>query len=307
MAVPPEPANRQSAELLSARLPPLLVAAERVAATVAQGVHGRRRIGMGESFWQFRRYEAGDATQRIDWRQTAKTQAVFVREFEWEASQTVWLWRDGSASMAYRSSVDLPTKRERAELLLLALASLLSRAGERVALLGGDTPPATGRVNLDRIALTLARGADTPGAAGGLPVPAPLPRHAELVLIGDFLAPLSDIHKTVSGFAQRSIRGHLLQVLDPAEHTLPFAGRVRFAGLEDERDTLVPRVESLRDAYLERLMSHLDGLAALAREVGWSYAWHRSDHPAQPALLSLYGALAGTPPREPAIAFGEGG
>ncbi len=47
---------RQRAEALAATLPPLLVAAERVAATVAQGVHGRRRAGMGESFWQFRRY-----------------------------------------------------------------------------------------------------------------------------------------------------------------------------------------------------------------------------------------------------------
>ena len=307
MAVPPEAVSRQAAETLAARLPPLLVAAERVAATVAQGVHGRRRIGMGESFWQFRRYETGDATQRIDWRQTAKTQTVFVREFEWEASQTVWLWRDGSASMEYRSSPELSTKRERAELLLLALASLLSRAGERVALLGGDTLPATGRVNLDRIALRLVRRDDTAEATDGLPSPAPLPRHAELVLIGDFLAPLTDIHKIVTGFAQRGVHGHLLQVLDPAEHTLPFAGRVRFAGLEDEQDTLVPRVESLRDAYLERLMSHLDGLAAMAREVGWSYAWHRSDHPAQPALLSLYGALAGTPPSVPAVAFDEVG
>src|SRR3546814_10094315 len=48
------------------RSPPLLVAAERVAATVEQGVHGRRRVGPGDAFWQFRRYSPGDAISRID-------------------------------------------------------------------------------------------------------------------------------------------------------------------------------------------------------------------------------------------------
>ncbi|HIP80173.1 MAG TPA: DUF58 domain-containing protein, partial [Kiloniellaceae bacterium] len=40
---------RHRAEQLAATLPPLLVAAERVASTVAQGVHGRRRVGQGET------------------------------------------------------------------------------------------------------------------------------------------------------------------------------------------------------------------------------------------------------------------
>src|SRR3546814_17841698 len=61
------------------RSPPLLVAAERVAATVEQGVHGRRRVGPGDAFWQFRRYSPGDAISRIDSRQTAKRTHTFIR------------------------------------------------------------------------------------------------------------------------------------------------------------------------------------------------------------------------------------
>src|SRR5437762_10149876 len=83
-------------EQLAATLPPLLVAAQRVASTVAQGVHGRRRVGQGETFWQFRQYAPGDAARSIDWRQSAKTDRMFVRETEWEAAQSVWLWRDGT-------------------------------------------------------------------------------------------------------------------------------------------------------------------------------------------------------------------
>src|SRR3546814_18661461 len=64
---------RHRAEQLAATLPPLLVAAERVAATVAQGVHGRRRVGQGETFWQYRHYDFGDQPQSLDWRPSAKS------------------------------------------------------------------------------------------------------------------------------------------------------------------------------------------------------------------------------------------
>ena len=63
---PPRPDIHRKAEDLAAGLPPLLVAAERVASTVSQGVHGRRRVGQGETFWQFRRYQPEDSTQLID-------------------------------------------------------------------------------------------------------------------------------------------------------------------------------------------------------------------------------------------------
>jgi len=105
---PPLWAQQSRAEHLASRFPPLMVAAERVATTVAQGVHGRRRVGQGETFWQFRDYELGDTPQLIDWRQSAKSDRVFVRELEWEAAQSVWIWRDLSPSTDWRSSAALP-------------------------------------------------------------------------------------------------------------------------------------------------------------------------------------------------------
>jgi uncharacterized protein (DUF58 family) len=295
--------TRQRAEQLAATLPPLLVAAERVASTVEQGVHGRRRVGQGETFWQFRRYQPGDPTQKIDWRQSAKADPTFIREMEWAAAQSVWLWRDGSSSMRYRSDGDLPEKLERAELLMLALAALLTRGGERIALLGSGLLPSTGRAALNRMAQQLGL-ADA--AATDLPPHAPLPRHAQVVLIGDFLAPLPEIDATIRRFAEHGVRGHLLQVLDPAEETLPFAGRVRFEGLEGEGDLLLSRVESVRDDYIGRMHAHHDGLAALARAAGWTLSSHRTDRPPQSALLTLFlllsepvGPPMGPPPGGP--------
>ncbi|MEI6559944.1 MAG: DUF58 domain-containing protein [Rhodospirillaceae bacterium] len=279
-------AVRQRAEQLAARLPPLLVAAHRIAATVAAGVHGRRRAGRGDGFWQFRRYQSGDAAALIDWRQSARTQPLYVRETEREAAQSVWLWADRSGSMDYRSAAALPgAKREHAELLLLALGVLLVRAGERVALLGGGQRPGAGAPALEGLALAL------PERTAGLPEPEALPRHARLVLVGDLLSPLAETGQLIGRFSARGVRGHLLQVLDPAEETLPFSGRVAFSGFEGEETLLVPRVETVRAAYHARLAGHRAGLAALARDAGWSFAVHRTDRPPQAALLALVTVL----------------
>lgn len=282
------------AERLGAVLPPLLVRATRVAATVAQGVHGRRRVGSGDTFWQFRHYAPGDAAQRIDWRRSAKSDALFVRETEWEAAASVWLWCDLSPSMSYRSSRSLPEKGDRAALLLLALATLLVRGEEHVALLGTGTAPRPGRPALDRMALLLERRAAGLDAheSTSLPPYELLPRHAQLVLIGDLLAPLEEIDDLVRRYAARGVKGHLVQVLDPAEETLPFAGRNRFEGLEDEGEVLIRRTESVRSAYLDRLQAHRAGLHAIVRACGWDLALHRTDKAPEQTLLALYAHLA---------------
>jgi uncharacterized protein (DUF58 family) len=164
------------AEALGARLPPLMVAAQRVAETVAAGAHGRRRVGLGESFWQFRPYQTGDTIERIDWRQSAKGDRLYIRETEWAAAQTVWLWRDAAPGMSYSSARGLPTKRERAELLLMALASLLVRGGERIALLGGGRLPASGKAALGAVLAGLAR--ETPLTAANRESPSPASRRS---------------------------------------------------------------------------------------------------------------------------------
>jgi uncharacterized protein (DUF58 family) len=269
-----------------------MVAAERVAATVAQGVHGRRRVGQGESFWQFRPFVAGDASSRIDWRQSAKSDRTFIRETEWEAAQTVALWRDASASMHWRSRDAATEKVERASLLLLALASLLLRGGERVLPIGGSAQgrarPLAGRAGLDRLAMTLA--SDATGA--GLPPATDVPRHARVVLFGDFLSPLERVRETLGRLAAIPAGGHLVQILDPAEAALPFRGRVRFVGVEQDGETLVPRAESVRDVYAQRLAAHQAGLAAFAAAAGFTFGVHHTDHPPEAALLGLYTALA---------------
>ncbi len=292
-AANPAAVLRQRAEQAAATLPPLLIAAERIAATVLQGVHGRRRVGQGETFWQFRTYQPSDSVQSIDWRQTGKGDRAYVRENEWEAAESIWIWCDASPSMEYRSERNLPTKAERAAILALALASLLTRAGELVGALGRDPAllrPGAGRALMNRLAVAFALPADP--TAPSIPAVDPLPRHSRLAMVGDLLSPADEIERIVRGYAARGVRGALVQVLDPAEATLPFAGRVRFQSLEGEDDVLIGRVETVREEYLRLMDAHRAALADIARHAGWAFITHHTDQPPQAALLGLHQALA---------------
>lgn len=284
--------NKAEAAAIAQRLPPLLLAAERIAATVEQGVHGRRRTGPGEVFWQYRTYYPGDELKRLDWRASAKTDRLYLRQLEWSASQSVYLWCDLSASMDYASRRDLPTKAERAQVLALALASVLARAGERVGLLGHPEPPSAGRNVTERLAERLFVDARDPKHAASLPPRTELPAHSHALLIGDFLSPTDDLQDVMARFASRNIHGHLLQILDPAEQAMPFTGRVRFLGLEQEGDMLMSRAEAVREQYQTRLATHQQSLRDLARHAGWSMTVHVTDQAPASSVLELYQWLA---------------
>lgn len=279
-------ALQHEAEGLSATLPPLLVEADHLAASVSLGVHGRRRTGTGESFWQFRRYRSEDAVTAIDWRQSAKSQHLFVREREWEAAQTVWLWRDGGVNMEFASQKNAVTKKARADLLLLALASLLIRGGERVGYWGNGDPAAASKVSLSRIARRLMHASSTDSE----PRSAPVLRGAQLVWFGDFLDPGTEAAMT--RISRAGIEGHLVRIVDPAEEEFPFTGRTRFEMARQESE-IFGRAERLQAAYRARFVAHGELIAAAASRLGWTSTVHRTDHAPQAALISLYAAIGG--------------
>jgi uncharacterized protein (DUF58 family) len=278
---------QDEAEALSSTLPPLMVEAERLASAVSIGIHGRRKAGMGESFWQFRRFRAEDPSTAIDWRQSAKSQHLFVREREWEVAQSVWFWRDGSPGMRFKSGS--VTKMDRASLLALALASALVRGGERIALLGQPHAPASSRVALRRIGYVLS---DIPSAAA-LPPNTPLSRNAQFVWFSDFLSPLTQIEAVLRRMTQSGSAGYLVHIIDPAEEDFPYEGRTRFEAPGADMVETLGRAESVAAAYRTRFKAHAETVALLASKLGWNYLAHRTDRSPQTALIALYAGMSG--------------
>lgn len=282
------------AHALADRLPELVLEAARISSTVTHGSHGRRRAGPGETFWQFRQYQTGDAAHLVDWRRSASSDHLFIREREWEAAHTIWLWPDISPSMAYHSHLTPVCKSDRALVIMFAVAEMLVRSGERVAVMGLTQPSASRKVTT-RIAELLSANLRQHGLTQSAPPPQRIGRFSSTVWVSDFLDPIDTIARRVEELAGNGSTGHLVQVLDPAEETLPFHGRTEFIGVEDASRWLTDRAEGLRERYRERLLAQRAALQDVCRRCGWSFLLHHTDRPAAETLLQLIMRLRGEP------------
>jgi uncharacterized protein (DUF58 family) len=264
-----------------------MVEAERLAAAVSLGVHGRRKAGMGESFWQFRRYRAEDPSIAIDWRQSAKSTHLYVREREWEAAQGVWFWRDGSAGMRFGTGG--VQKVDRASVLAIALANLLVRGGERVALYGEGRAPQSSRLAVRRIAHAMSEKDDS----AALPPDAPITKNGQIVWLSDFLSPLEDLEAAMARLARHGVQGHLVHIVDPQEEDFPFRGRTRFDAPGQPQSETIGRAENVGEAYRARFKAHAETVAAIARKQRWSYLMHRTDRSAMTTLIAMVAEMSG--------------
>ena len=281
---------RQDAETLAGPLPPLLAAAEHLAASVMAGEHGRRRVGQGDQFWQYRPSHAGDEARSIDWRRSARSDdGLFVREKEWQAAQSVMIWLDTGQSMEFSSAKSLAKKSDVARTLSLALAVLLIRGGERVGLSNAGLPPRSGQVQLMRLTSSMAEVAEAAEYIG--PELRGVPARSRAVFVSDFLGDVGAVKAALTRAADRGVSGALVQVLDPEEEAFPFDGRTIFESIGGTMAHETLKAGDLRDRYLERLAARKDELQSLCRATGWQYHCHHTDKPSASALLWLYGAL----------------
>ncbi|MET0427871.1 MAG: DUF58 domain-containing protein [Microvirga sp.] len=285
------PGRTQTHEALSlaGRMPHLVLEARRVAATLSHGIHGRRRAGIGETFWQFRPFVAGESAQRIDWRRSGRDDRLYVREREWETAHTVWFWIDRSASMGFVSDLAQASKVERALVLGLALGDAFVEGGERVGMLGLMPPRATRQI-AEKMAEVIV--ADRGGLTEDLPPRASVAALDEAILISDFLSQPAEITAAVEAISARGARGHLVMIVDPVEETFPFQGQAVLHDLEDGLTLRVGDAAAWGKAYRDRMAQHRGRLADLARRRGWTLTIHRTDRPASEAALRLMTLVA---------------
>ncbi len=265
----------------------LLIEAQRIATTISSGWHGRKMRGSGEKFWQFRPHTNGEPAQLIDWRRSARDDSSYVREKEWDAAHTVWLWADASRSMHFKSSMARTAKADRAMLIVLALAEVLSRAGERIAW-PNLANPFSSRDGASRLAVRIA--------ATSLPQEVPdfaeAKRLSEIVIASDFSDPAEDVLARLEPLFARGLRGHLVEVVDPAEEDFPYYGHTEFRDPETGATLLSGRAQLVAQAYKAAFLARRDSIAAAARRRGWTYCVSRTSDPATKTLVHLHAAFA---------------
>src|SRR5471032_1837911 len=272
---------------LAARVPRLILEARRVASTVIHGLHGRRRAGAGENFWQYRRFVSGEPAQNVDWRRSARDDHLYVREQEWESAHTVWLWPDRSLSMAFASRQARDSKLERALIVSFALAELLVAGGERVGIPGLMIPTASRSV-IDKMAQALLH---DDAARLSLPpsfVPSAL---AEIVVLSDFWSPIGDIKSMLAGLSAAGAHGTLVQIVDPAEKSFPYSGRIEFVEPEGGSVITAGRAERWADDYVVRVALHRDEIRAETNKLDWLFSTHTTSRSAAELLLFLHSGM----------------
>jgi uncharacterized protein (DUF58 family) len=275
------------ARSLAQSMPRLVLEARRVAATVIHGLHGRRRAGPGENFWQYRRFMSGEPAQNVDWRRSARDDHLYVREREWEASHTVWIWADRSPSMAFASGLAAENKLERGLIIAFALGEVLVQGGERVGLPGLMRPTANRNV-IDKMAEAILH--DSADRASLPPTFAPSPL-SEVVMLSDFWNPIGEVQQTITQLAASGAHGHLVQIVDPAEESFPYAGRVEFVEPEGAGSITAGRAESWRNDYQGLIARHRDAIRSDTDQRAWSFAIHRTDRPPTELLLALHARM----------------
>ena len=270
------------AQTRAASLPDLVIEAQRIAATITMGWHGRRMRGPGENFWQFRPHANGESAQIIDWRRSARDDNSYVREKEWDAAHTVWLWSDSSPSMQFKSALAMQSKADRALLIILAVAELLSRSGERIAWPHVATPFAA-RDGATRLALRLAASP----AGDELPAFDSVRRYNDLVIASDFAEPEDEVLARLGPLFKRGLTGHLIEVCDPVEEDFPYGGNTEFIDPETGAKLTAGRAQTVASEYRAAFQTRREVLRREAARNGWSFHVSGTDKPATPTLLSM--------------------
>ena len=227
---------------LAARVPRLILEARRVASTVIHGLHGRRRAGAGENFWQYRRFTNGEPSHNVDWRRSARDDHLYVREREWEASHSIWLWVDRSPSMDFNSHLTEWSKLDRALVVSFALAEVLVQGGERVGI-PELMRPTSNRNVIEKMAQVMLH--DSSERLSLPPNFAPAP-FSEVLLVSDLWGPVAEFRRIIGQLAANGARGHVVQVVDPAEESFPYSGRVEFVESEGLGSITAGRAELWR-------------------------------------------------------------
>ena len=280
---------RLKAEELSNKIPSLYVKADRIANTIWEGMHNRNKDGLGDNFWQFRKYEYGDPAHLIDWKKTAKSNETFIQEKELQTLQNFVIWRDTSKSMNFRSSESIDTKLYRANLFTLALTIILSKSGENIVLNGLKTELLKGGNAVNFVSNQINE--KVTDSCKSSPNVNEIKNNSDVILIGDFLNNIIETEKTIKELSNRGINGIIIQILDPAERFFPYKGRINFNGLEGEQKILIGKAESVRNDYKKAIKIHIEKLEKLITSYSWKYILDNSDQDASISLQNICNTL----------------
>ncbi len=292
-----------------AQLAPFELRAKMIVEGVMSGQHRSPYQGMAVEFAQHRQYTPGEDLKHLDWKVYGRSDKLYIKQYQQETNLDVILLVDSSASMKFgtlsiksgwggtqASRTDGHwTKFDHATATAVAVAYLSLQQGDRVGVAVFADEIRT------MVKLSSSRG-QWRSIVNTLNVH-PVDEHTNLakvveqalskvhnramwVIISDFFEDLAGIRTALARLRHRRHDVVLLQTLDRQEMRFDYSQPAPFEGLEDEgRLRIDPR--ALRQAYLETLQKHNDGLTKAAIGFGFDYMRMDTHESVGPALSYL--------------------
>ena len=278
-----------------ARLGGIEIVAEGVVEGFLAGLHRSPFRGFSVEFTEHRSYQPGDELRYLDWRILARSDRLFVKQFEEETNLRAMILVDASRSMAWRGAPERLTKRAYADRLAAALALILLRQRDATGLVTFDEEvrqviPARVKAGqwtrLVRGLLDTPDGGGTAAHAALQRLTALLARRGLVVLISDLLF---DRELALAALRYLRHRGHqviVFHLMDPSEVELAGPPEVRFTDPESAASVVV-RPRELARAYAETVQREIAAWRTACRRHGIAYHHVQTDLPFGMALRLL--------------------
>jgi uncharacterized protein (DUF58 family) len=259
------------------------------------GIHRSPFRGFSAEFTEHRAYQPGDELRYVDWKILARSDRLFVKQFEEETNLRAVILLDASRSMAWRGAPDRLTKRAYADRLTAALALILLRQRDATGLVTFDevvrqVVPARVRAGqwsrLVRGLLDTPDGRGTAAETAMRHVTSLLARRGLVVLISDLLF---DRNQALMALRFLRHRGHqvvVVHLMDRAEIELTGPPEVRFRDPESTASVVV-RPRELARAYAATVEREIAAWRSTCRGHGIAYHHIFSDMPFGMALRLL--------------------
>lgn len=251
--------------------------------TVYAGNRPSTRSGHGIDTIGFREYDPSDDLKDIDWKAYARTEKLYVRQFEEEKTLTTHILLDASKSMDYPENGT--SKFEYAAMLAAGYAYMVTRYNDRFAISTFTqeveiNKPSRGRKNLlrtiDRLTeLEIAGGTSIEEAV--LKYSRAIKSRSLVILISDFLQEPQAIETAVTRLSDHDLI--LIQVLDPTEKVLPLQGNSKLLDLETGEEIRTYISENFKERYLGKLDDHAARIKKSCMKVGAEFYTFTTDTP----------------------------
>lgn len=285
----PAPAARDGLDGDTRFLDPQVIARisniELVARFIVQGfligLHKSPYHGFSSEFSAYRKYAKGDSFKFIDWKVVARTDRIYIKQFEENTNTRCHVILDASASMAFGGEDALPGGKSAGiqkwiygRNLAAALSYLMIHQADAAGLaIFRDGPPDVitahgSTVHLHRIYKALAeakpdKGTDTEKGLAGLPER--FPQRGLIVIISDLLDDAEKIIASLKGFAYRRHEILLFHLLTPEERDFPYRENIEFVDAETNQ-SLTAQGSYIADAYKAALEAHVEKIRRFCRQ-----------------------------------------